>query len=368
MMSVSNRASEVTAIVEGRDEANEPIMSVLAKRTYRINPGKRVTRAETAKPFVRIDEYYDDGEPEWTTVKHEAEFAAYKIATDVIVIGKAYAPYGNPVPLADVTVQVGSYRKILRVTGNRHCIYRPNANPLFSDPVPFSEMPIQYDRAYGGHDLLSDTAAPFYYPRNDRGIGVVLKNAKETVDNLVLPNIEDPADLLTPDRVVFEKPDNWSRQPLPDGLGWFDRTWYPRCSLTGAIPSYLDIESVLREEALGLIPKGQVALSRQFRLPGFDVRFNNGASRGLILPYLKGDESFKLTKLTPGCALEFQLPGETPSMMLDIGFGEKNLKPIIHTVCVRLEEMQVDIIWRGAHPYPGLEWLPEMKKMVAEVH
>jgi hypothetical protein len=29
--------------------------------------------------------------------------------------------------------------------------------------------------------------------------------------------------------------------------------------------------------------------------------------------------------------------------------------------------MQVDLVWRGAHAYPGVDWLPEMKRMVAEV-
>jgi hypothetical protein len=366
-MPVLNALSQVTAIVHGKDEGNQSIFSVLVKRTYDIKPGGSITRVEKAVCFVRLDEYYDDGEPEWTTVKREAELAPYKIATDVVLLGKAFAPKGDPVAYTDVTVQVGIYRKAVRVTGDRHCLFRPNAPPVFSDPVPFTEMPVQYDRAYGGRDIRSDPAAPFYYPRNNRGRGVVLKNSRETVDGLALPNIEDPEDLLTPERVAFEQPERWNGQPLPDGLGWFDRTWYPRCSFTGAVPAYLGIDSVLREESLGLVPKGQVALARQFKLPSFDLRFNNGASRGLALPYLQGDETFRLTNLTPDCSLTFRLPGETPSVMLDIGLGENELKPFIHTVCVRVEEMQVDVVWRGAHAYPGLEWLPEMKKMVAEV-
>jgi hypothetical protein len=366
-MPVLKGPSEVAAIVHGKDEKQEPIFSLLAKRTYDIKSGVRLERVEKAHPLVRVDEYYEEGDPEWTTIKQEADLAPYKIATDVLVIGQAFAPKGHPVPQIDIAVQVGTYRKTLRVTGDRHCLYRPNAAPAFSEPVPFTEMPVRYDRAYGGRDLRSDPAAPFYYPRNDRGLGVVLKNLKETVEGLALPNIEDPADLLVPERVAFEQPERWSEQPLPDGLGWFDRTWYPRCSFTGAVPAYLAVDSFLREESLGLVPKGQVALARQYRLPGFDVRFNNGASRGLVLPYLEGNETLRLSNLTPSGSLAFQLPGETPSMMLDIGLGENELKPFIHSICLRLEEMQVDMVWRGAHSYPGSDWLPEMKKMVAEV-
>jgi hypothetical protein len=54
-------------------------------------------------------------------------------------------------------------------------------------------------------------------------------------------------------------------------------------------------------------------------------------------------------------------------MMLDIGLGENELKPVLQTVCVRLEEKQVDLVWGGAHPYPGLDWLAEMEKIVTQV-
>jgi hypothetical protein len=366
-MAASIGSSQVQAVVQGKDDKGQPVFSVLVKRTYDVHPGGRIVRAEEVRPFVQIDECYDDGEPEWTTVKHESDFAPYKLATDVVVIGKAIAPDGKPVPQLDVTVEVGNRRKTVRVTGDRHCIYRRNASPAFSEPVLFTEMPIQYDRAYGGRDALSNPGEPFYYPRNDLGAGVILKNTKETIEGLGLPNIEDPEDLLTPERVTFESPDRWSGQPLPDGLGWFQRTWYPRCSFTGAFPAYVDIDTVLREETLGLVPKGQIGLSRQFKLPAFNVRFHSGASRGLILPFLSGQEALRLTNLTPSGSLYFQLPGETPSIMLNVGLGENELKPFLHTVCVRLEEMQVDLVWRGSQPYPGLEWLPEMKKMAAEV-
>ena len=366
-MAVAAESSEVKSVVQGKDDKGQSVFSVLVKRTYDIHPSGRLTRTAKARPFVQIDEYYDEGEPEWATVKYESDFAPFKLATDVVLIGSAFAPNGEPVPRLDVVVQIAAHRKTVRVIGDRHCLYREKAPPVFSDPVPFTEMPIRYDRAYGGRDMVSNPEEPFYYPRNDLGVGVALKNTKETVEGLRLPNIEDPGDLLSPDRLIFDAPDHWAGQPLPDGLGWFQRTWYPRCSFTGALPAYVDIDTVLREETLGLVPRGQVALSRQFKLPSYDVRFNSGASRGLALPFLDGAEIFRLTNLTLAGSLVFKLPGETPSIMLDIGLGENELKPFLHTVCVRLEEMQLDMVWRGAHPYPGWDWLPEMKKMVAEV-
>lgn len=359
--------STVFTIVQGHDDDRQPIFSVLAKRTYDIRSDGRVELSEKTSPFVRADEYYDDGDPEWATVKHETDLAPFKLATDVVVIGSAYAPNNKPVPAIDVIVEVATNRKVVRVTGDRRCKYRPGLPPAFTDPVLFTKMPIQYERAYGGRDTQSNPEEPFFYPRNHSGLGVVLKNTGETVEGLPLPNIEDPQDLLTPDRILIEKPDRWSGQPLPDGLGWFHRTWYPRCSFIGAFPAYVDVDTVLREETLHLVPKGQIGLARQFKLPCFDIRFNNGASRGLTFSYLQGNEAFRLTNLTRTGSFAFKLPGEIPAMTLDVGSGENELRPVLHTVCIQVEQMQVDLIWRGAQPYPGWDWLPEMKRLAAEV-
>jgi len=366
-MQASTISSEIKAVLQGRDHQNEPVFSLLTKRTYDIRNGSRLVRATTTRPFVQVDQYYDDGDPEWATVKHECDYAPYKVATDVVVIGNAHAPGGRPIPQVDVSVEVGVHRKTLRISGDRQCVYRPNGDPAFTEPVPFTEQPLRYERAYGGKDSRSNPEDPFYYPRNHNGVGVVLKNIREAVEGVLLPNIEDPEDLLTPDRLILGEPARWNEQPLPDGLGWFQRTWYPQCSFVGAMPAYVGVDTVLKEEKLGLVPKGQIALSMQFKLPSFDVRFNNGASRGLALPYLAGEERFRLTNLTRDGSLAFQLSAESPRLMLDIGLGENELEPVLQTVCVRLEEMQVDLIWRGVHPYPGLEWLPEMKRMVAVV-
>lgn len=75
----------------------------------------------------------------------------------------------------------------------------------------------------------------------------------------------------------------------------------------------------------------------------------------------------KLSGLTPEGELRFFLPQEKPMISLDIGLGEKELEAVLQTVCIRLDEMQVDLIWRGTQPYPGFDWLPEMKRMEVAV-
>ena len=354
---------ETFTIIPGKDDSGIPIFSVLVKRTYDILNGQPAVRAEQPNPLVKVDIYYDNGDPEWATVQYESDLFPYKIGTDVVLIGKAYAPDGIPVPQLNVCLEVAEFKKIIRITGDRKCLYRDNRDPAFTDPIEFSEMEIRYERSYGGKDLLSISDMPFYYPRNHLGKGLALKNVREVVDELQLPNLEDPEDMLTPERVILGEPERWNQQPLPQGYGWYQPTWYPRCSFIGSVPGFVQPDEVMREELLGLVPRGQIALARQFKLPSFNSRFNSGASLGLILPYLIGDERIRLFNLTPEKYLEFFLPQDIPKIILDIGLGQNQLQAFLHTVCIRPEDMQVDMVWRGAHEYPGVDWLPEMKKM-----
>jgi hypothetical protein len=359
--------SQHTAVVAGIGEERQTIFAALVKRSYRIEHGKPLVRLDEAWPFQRGDVYHEPGNPETCSILYEDELAPYKPVTDVIVIGQAHAPRGQPVERMTVGVEVAGCQKLIRVIGDRVLDHRPGAVPVVTDPVPFATMPIRYERAYGGIDAASRPDRPFHYPRNPLGRGVALLNVAEAIQGLRLPNIEAPDDLLTPERVVLGEESAWNRQPLAQGFGWFQKTWYPRCSFVGAIPPHVSADEVMREEALGLVPSGQIALGRQFRLPSFDVRFNSGASLGLAFANLAPAALLRLAGLTPEGMLSFTLPEAWPSIMVDIGFGENVVPTALHTVAIYAEERRLDMIWRGAHPYPGNDWLPEMRRLRHEV-
>ncbi len=211
-------SDSVFRIVAGKNEREEHVFSVIVKRSYVITDAGPLLRRESDHELREIDLYYDDGDPDWSTVEHEYELAPYKVSTDVVVIGKAYAPSGTPVQEMDISVRVGVKTKTLRVRGDRHCLWREGKDPIFTEPEPFAEMEIRYDRAYGGRDERSVSEIPFHYPRNPMGRGVALRNLKETIEGLALPNIEDPDDPLTPERVIIGEPQRWHLQPLPPGL------------------------------------------------------------------------------------------------------------------------------------------------------
>jgi hypothetical protein len=361
-------ASGTFEVVTGKNNQGDHIFSVVVKRSYRLRHGSVVTRCAADREIRKTDAYYDNGDPEYSTVQYESELAPYKPAADVVVVGNAYAPGGLPVTRMIASVIVADREKSILIFGDRECRYREDMPPVFSSPQPFTKMEIRYERAYGGRDTTSDPNIPFFYPRNYMGTGIALRNCKETVDGLPLPNIEDPDDLLTPERIVLEKPERWPEQPLPQGFGWFQRTWYPRSASVGSYPAFVDVDTVTTEERLGLVPKNHIALAKQFKLPSYHPRLNNGASHGMLFPHLNGNETVHLRGLSPEGVLDFTLPGESPKITLDIGFGAQELQARLDTVSIRPDDLELDLIWRGALPYEGYSWLPQMKRLNAEVH
>jgi hypothetical protein len=354
-------------VIPGETDTGTPVFSVVVKRTYVIVPGRTVVRAERDSPLLDSDHYYEPGDPLVNSVRYEVDLVPYKIATDVVFVGKAHSPGGAPVRQLRASFAVDGYRKSLLVTGDRVCGFRAGANPVFSDPQPFRDMEIRYERSYGGVDERSLPEIPIAYPRNHIGRGFTVRNIKENVEGLLLPNIEDPAEPLTSAQLIPGDPTGWNRLPMPQGLGWFHRAWYPRCSFLAAMPPFIPPGETMKEELLGWVPRGQADLAAAMRLPSRDARFFNGASPGLVVPYLNGDEQFLLENLTPSGKIGFSLSGERPSIFLDIGMGSRQLEPYLHSVTIRAEDGEVDLVWRGAHPYPGIDWLPNMKTMHFEV-
>lgn len=354
------------AIVAGLGPERAHIFSVIVKRSYAIRSHQPLVEMP-AEQLLRADRYHEPGDPETCSLWLEEECAPYKLATDVVVLAQAYPPEGKPAQRTTVGVEVAGHQKLLTVTGDRRAVHRAGRPPDITDPDPFTTMPIRYERAYGGIDAQSRPEAPFHYPRNPIGRGVALRNLPEVIDGLALPNIEDPNDLLTPERIVIEDEARWNDQPFAQGFGWFQKTWYPRCSFVGALPPHVQADTTMREEQLGLVPQGQIALGRGFRLPSFDLRFNTGASLGLALPEVPPGATVRLARLSPEPLIEFTLPTRWPRIALDIGQGVTELPCALHTLLIDVEARRVDMIWRGAHSYPGPSWLPSMTRLAADV-
>jgi hypothetical protein len=348
-------------LLPGQSPQGEYILSVLVKRTYQIVPGGACTRAAADRPISAGDVYWDH--PMNSSVRYETDFWPFKVATDVVLNGTVYAPGGSPTTSCLAALQVGDRRKTIAVIGDRVVRYASGRAPVFTDPEPFSEMPLQYELAYGGIDVFSDLKIPYPYPRNPLGRGFVVANTAKSLENVSLPNLEDPAALLTAPELCLGEYARWEMRPMPTGFGWFPKVWYPRALLAGVLPRDRAVEQELRQAYAQLIPDAkqrEAYLKHGFR--DMDFRFFNGASQGLALPYLSGGETVVTENLSPAGRVTFQLPTEAPRIGLDIGEGVHEPEVALHTVMIHMDEGQVDLVWRGAVAYRGPDWLPEMPK------
>ncbi|MDQ2779501.1 MAG: DUF2169 domain-containing protein [Pseudomonadota bacterium] len=349
-------------VLPGQTPEGKHVLSVLLKRSYRIEAGKPCTRADE-------DQLLNAGEVFWetpmnSTVRYESDFVPFKLQTDVVFIARAHAPAGKPVQQFTVSVKVGDRLRRILVTGPRQARFTGEASdPIFTDPEALTDIDLRYEHAYGGSDVYSDLSTIYPYPRNPLGAGFVVLNKKASVDKLKLPNLEDPQDPLSPQRLCAGDYARWQAQPQPAGLGWVTKTCQPRCTLAGILPADRATEQQMRAAYAPFVPADQRKAYVANGLPDMDFRFFNGASEGLSLPFLQGGERVQTEHLAPEGRLDFVLPNEHPRIGLDIGLGITAPAVVLHTVQIRLQERALDLVWRAAVPYPGRDWLPQMRKM-----
>lgn len=312
-----------TLQVSGRDAEGNWILSGLAKRTYLIDPKGRCVPSREPCGLV-LDPVYPEGNDD--LLLHDIDTWPYKPQTNVILLGHAYNHPG--LPSFDAAIRLEKAFKAIRVIGDRRATLTSDGRIAFSTPTRLDKVPLSYALAYGGRDAVTEAvrgnpvaelqpylpavafpdpgaavaaASPFVYPRNPSGRGYVLERSQAAIEAACLPNIEDPKDRLTPERLIPDDPWQWPAQPLPASLGWLDYGAFPRIAWLGArldcdLPSDL---SRVAEIRLGYA--GRALFEEDSRsTPQMEFAATNGASLGLRLPYLEGGEQIDLMKRWPG--------------------------------------------------------------------
>src|SRR5688572_23592935 len=86
------------------DEETRPLLTVVIKGTFVIGQDGRCQRADEQLPLNTGGELW--GEPETSSYRYEPEVAFFKPATDVVLIGHAWAPRAGTTE-GNVGVKVG---------------------------------------------------------------------------------------------------------------------------------------------------------------------------------------------------------------------------------------------------------------------
>lgn len=345
--------------------AGTPCIALLAKRTYVLDVYGS-TGVPAAEQLPLRAAAIHDGEPTGLLLA-DTEAWPYKLRTDVVVHGHVYAP--GPRRQVDAAVVIGPNRRDLRVSGDRRCARSADGRILFSEPEPFDQMPLGYDRAYGGYDHGSEAAVPNLfemigpslaegtdpktyslccYPRNRHGRGYYLASSTTPIDELLLPNIEDPADLLTPDRFIVPNGLAWWRQPMPAGTSWLHHGYFARCVYVGIQPFWQPIPDALPEFARGYLSPDVRGVD-VLRGDTWVFGVQNGASLGLQVAGLTGGHVIRLIGLHRELReLGVVIPAQ-PTMIVRTRWRAAELAPpVLHHVELYPDEGVFTVVWRGA--------------------
>jgi hypothetical protein len=350
-----------------------PFAYLLVKRSFEIDSD----RCRLAEPEPLLHDLRSEEAPPRLPVG--SDFWPVKQATDVVVQGAAWAPPGTQVRHAEVSVQVGGLVKRVAVFGRREVRWDLEDRPLIGEPDPFHRVPLTWDNAYGGLDWrvrardaddpwvadLLQADHPGMYPRNPFGKGYLVVPGE--VPGLLMPQLEDPDDLLDAGRLVLGNPRRWCRQPLPSCLDWLHPVAFPRCALfaPGADAWFAGPEDErMPEVQRGLLPPGYRQLMEQ-RGPagGPHPDFYQEASPGLAIPGLQGGEPVVLRGLHPERQeLFFRLPG-APELSLALDGVWQAVPPRLHHVVIRPEQQRLAMVWGASLPLTRL-YLPGLHRRI----
>ncbi|MBN1980593.1 MAG: DUF2169 domain-containing protein [Chitinivibrionales bacterium] len=152
-----NPQMEEIAILPSVDSNYNPVVSVILKRSYTIEPHKKAQRRDFVNPLIAMDEYGDNENPVMSLPIAESEFIPYKCSTDIVVRAVGYAPGLRPAYSFEVCADIQNRKKIIRVIGNRVCYYHDRKKLAFTEPQRVTSVPLTYTNAFGGVDTKAFT-------------------------------------------------------------------------------------------------------------------------------------------------------------------------------------------------------------------
>ena len=252
-----------------RDRDGVHVWVVAVKAAFDIKPNGQVSPADEQPMPLLLPEYHgDDGK---SSLRYDADLVGPKPTTDVIVNGTAYAPNRRPSSQFLISLRLPNIHKVIKVVGNR--LWKPGLlTGSQSSPEPVSQVPIRYEKAFGGFDQAElDPKKQRMDARNPVGCGLVTRVSES------LPN--------------FEYPSGRVDKAGPAGLGAIASYWSPRRELAGTyddawkknrfplLPADWDPQCLLCSPADQRPPK-----------------------------HLQGGEPVELENLTPDGKLSFALP------------------------------------------------------------
>ena len=261
------------------------------------------------------------GEAGRSSIRHPADLVPTKPRTDVVFVGHAYTPGRRALTEMAAHLEVGTLRKTMTVIGDRQWV-RTRLGTVMSRPVPFTRMPITYERAYGGQPPSQrERDDPDFDPRNPVGTGYCA--TRWDVHQMPLPNLEDPGQRIQ----------SWRQRPPVVGLGAIDAHWVPRRQHAGTY------DPTWRAQRCPILPRD------------FDPRFYCVASEGLQSSApMRGELGVTLVHLAVRPVLRFSLPEVRVGMDFHVEDGFVDRRAELWSVVIEPDELRVVMVWGASCP------------------
>lgn len=330
---VRNHTGVPSQYYQMMDVADQVFHVMVARLTYDMQQADgdgMLLPADEQTALVESDICY--GALNESSVIEESDYAPFKPRCDILFAhAVAHAPVGKPTARWPIGVRVGDWQKRLVVTGPR-LMERGRLGWKLGEPEPAIEVPIRYERAWGGTcqwpRRLEGDAEPELLAREERnpiGCGYADKAwlKKSKVADVDAPQIEpvgQPFDANAADD---------QRYPVV-GLGAIGRWWLPRRLLAGTY------DEAWKRERWPRLPKD------------FDFAYWNAAPADQQIAYPSGGEQVVLIGLHEGGDIRFRLPRPDLKLLLTLESGVPLFKPLhTDTLIFDLQALQLIVVQRA---------------------
>jgi hypothetical protein len=200
------------------------MLTVVCKATFNLTPAQSEL-APAQDPVIELDEHWNDDEQR--SLHFASELVPMKPRAEVVLVGHAFAPNGQPARAVAAGFTVGTTEKSVEVVCDRYFTH----DGALQEGQRFTRMPLVYERAGGGpgswnpvgvrhgfRDVYGRVLLPNLQPR-----GMHVRSPDDYIDPIgfgpVAPNWPARRDKLGPHAASFST-QSLASAPLPEGVNY----------------------------------------------------------------------------------------------------------------------------------------------------
>ena len=277
-------------------------LTVVAKATFNLKPGK-ASLAEVQDVPNDDDNHWND-DPD-CSLYSASDLVPFKRRADVVLVGEAFAPGGEPARTLVARLCVGTVDKAIEVHCDRH--FGPASELI--EGQRYTRMPLRYERAAGG-------------PHTTNPVGIDPEGERDLYGRVAVPNLTVPGATVSGPNETMETigfgpiAPGWPTRRVLLGrhaTNWSDRRW-------SAAPLPAD----------------------------FDGSFFNAAPIDQRLEELRDDERIVLENLHPTePRLVCHLPGMKPRCFVERSGAVREIALRPDTMWIDTSRSICTVTWRG---------------------